>query len=140
MQSLAAGAEVLATVLAPHGFRFIAGDAGPSSGGPFASGSFVKEGRTLEFSVRHGLGQVEYILDGQRIGHENYLRFAGRWGQHKYPDFGRSIQESFVALAEDLQSSFGDFIAGDGEEFMAVVRRFQAEPHKFKGFSALGAR
>lgn len=139
-QSLEAGAELLRTILEPHGFRYVGGDAGSSSGGAFASGAFMKQGRTLEFSVRHGLGQVEYILNGQRIGHENYLRYAGHWGNHRYPGFGHSVLDSFAALAEDIQSFLGDFTAGDGAHFIAVIQRFQAEPNKFKGFSALRAQ
>ena len=139
-QSLEAGAKVLGTILEPHGFRFIAGDTGSSSGGDFASGTFMKDNHTLEFSVRHGLGQVEYILNGQRIGHEHYLRFAGHWEQRKYPAFGQSIQESFAGLAEDLGNFFTDFTAGEGTEFLAVIQRFRANPNKYKGFAALGAR
>jgi len=139
-QSLEAGANTLRTILEPHGFRYIAGDTGSSSGGPFTCGSFVKENRALEFSVRHGLGQVEYTLNGQRIRHEDYLRFAGYWGEHKYPNFGKSIQDSFTALAQDLQRYFGDFISGPGTDFITVVQRFQSDPKRFKGFATLSAR
>ena len=131
---------MLGTILEPHGFRYVPGDTGSSSGGAFACGAFVREGRALEFSVRHGLGLVEYMLNGQRIGHEDYLRFAGHWGDHKYPNFGQSVPDSFAALAEDLQNFFGDFISGPSTDFIAIIHCFQAEPNKFKGFAALGAR
>lgn len=97
IESLKAGADKLRLLLGPHGFQYVPGPTGASSGGLFACGSFVKDGRALEFSVRYGLGQVEYAIDGWRIGHEDYIRFAGQWGRHRYPDFGRSVLESFDA-------------------------------------------
>jgi hypothetical protein len=137
-QSLRAGVDQLRPILEPHGFRYVPGDAGESSGGPFAAGRFAKEGRALEFSVRAGLGQVVYELGKDRISHEDFLRFSGHWGHHAYPGFGQTVEASFGALARDLESFFLDFIAGDGKAFAEVIAARRADPDRFKGFAALG--
>lgn len=137
-QSLRAGVDRLRPVLEPHGFRYVPGDAGASSGGPFAAGCFAREGRALEFSVRAGLGQVVYVLGDDRISHEDFLRFSGQWGRHAYPGFGQTVEASFAALAQDLESLCTDFISGDGKAFAEVVAARRADPDRFKGFAALG--
>ena len=134
------GAKVLAQVLGPHGFAFREGEAGNSSGGSFAAGSFVNGDHAIKFSVRHGLGHVVYRLRNEEITHEEFLRYSGAWGKHKYPDFGASTAASFAALAHDLQALFGNFLSGDSAEFESILALRRAEPNKFTGFAALGRR
>jgi hypothetical protein len=134
------GAKILAPVLEPHGFSFQLGEAGNGSGGQFAAGAFVASSRAVEFSVRNGLGLVVYRLAGSEITHEEFLRYSGAWGKHRYPDFGSSTAASFAALAHDLRAFLSDFISGECIQFREVLASRNAEPSKFKGFGALGRR
>ncbi|QWT45399.1 hypothetical protein [Azospira inquinata] len=136
-ESLRAGVAVLLPVLAPHGFKFKEGATGASSGGTFASGRFELEDRLLEFHFRHALGLVSYRIGTAEIDHENYLRFAGHWSSHKYPNFGGTPEESFSALASDLLAFFADFLSVTGEQFNAVAAAHAANPTRFKGFASL---
>lgn len=52
VEMLHRGVELLAPVLAPHGFAFEAGEAGKGSGGHFARGAFFRGYRRLELSTR----------------------------------------------------------------------------------------
>jgi hypothetical protein len=131
------GAEILATVLTPHGFAFEFGDEGNGSGGAFAQGRFVKGDAVLEFSFRYALGCISYRLQGSVIDHENYLRYSGNWKQRKYPNVGLTPEESFAALAGDLKAFFSDFTNGSGDVFKLVVAARDENPDRFKGFAAL---
>jgi hypothetical protein len=137
IEILRAGAVVLNPVLQPHGFMFRDGASGTSSGGSFASGTFERGNRAIEFHFRYGLGLVTYRIGASTIDHENYLRFAGHWAAHEYPSFGASPDESFSALAHDLSAFFSDFLAGTGDYFKEIVNAHAANPNKFKGFAAL---
>lgn len=139
-ETLRAGIAVLLPILEPHGFKFKEGAAGASSGGAFASGKFEREDRALELHFRHALGLVSYRIGAAEIDHENYLRFAGHWSSHKYPDFGGTPEESFSALASDLSAFFSDFLSGTGEQFKAVVAAHTANPRRLKGFASLGEK
>ena len=123
-----------------NGFEFSLGEPGIGSGGTFAVGQFQRDDRILAFSVRYGLGLVEYKVGQSRITHEDFLRYSGAWGNHAYPNFGGTIQASFAALKQDLANHFSVFLSGKDEEFLAVVRDRDAEPNKFKGLAALGGR
>jgi hypothetical protein len=139
-ETLRAGIAVLLPVLGPHGFEFKEGAAGSSSGGVFASGQFEREDRVLELHFRHALGLVTYRIGTAEIDHENYLRFAGHWSSHKYPNSGGTPEESFTALASDLVAFFSDFLSGTGEQFKEVAAAHAANPNRFKGFASLGAK
>lgn len=132
------GSRVLAGALEPHGFVFELGQAGVSSGGAFASGSFKADSRAMEFSVRHGLGQVTYQYGNARIGHEEFLRYSGQWGVHAYRGFGSSVQQSFASLREDLINCLESFVEGREEEFIGITNLRDAEPNRFKGFGVVG--
>ena len=75
-----------------NGFEFSLGETGIGSGGTFAVGQFQRDDRILAFSVRYGLGLVEYKVGQSRITHEDFLRYSGAWGNHAYPNFGGTIQ------------------------------------------------
>lgn len=134
---IAAGAKTLLEVLGPFGFAFVPGGEGKGSGGLFAQGCLVNGSRRLEFSFRYGLGEVNYRIDDKTISHENYLKYSGNWRRRRYPDFGSSPENSFAALAQDIEEFLADFAQGTGEEFLRVVADFEANPDRFKGFSAL---
>jgi hypothetical protein len=134
---VAAGASILLEVLGPRGFTFVAGHEGNGSGGRFAQGALVNNTRILGFSFRHGLGEVNYQIDGRSISHENYLKYSGNWKRRRYPDYGSSPEASFAALAQDIEEFLKDFSEGRGEVFLKVVADFEANPNRFSGFSAL---
>jgi len=131
------GAAVLAAALVPNGFRFVAGEAGTGSGGPFASGRFVRDDRAIEFHVRYRLGLVSYRMGDAELSHEAYMRRAGHWGSNRYPDFGAATADSFAALAHDLSAFCGDFVHGDGVLFASFAAAQAAAPDAFRGFAAL---
>jgi hypothetical protein len=84
---LRAGAKAIATALVPHGFHFLFCKSGSSSGGPFASGEFVRGDRRLELHVRGGLGLVRYHFGLHSASHEYYMKELGVWPQCEYPGF-----------------------------------------------------
>ena len=132
--------ECLRPLLEENGFKFSLGEASKGSGGAFATGAFSRGDRALTFSVRYGLGLVEYRVGRSCIGHEEYLRYSGAWGKHAYPNFGGNVQESFAALQRDLANHFQAFLSGADTEFLGVVRARDAEPNKFKGLAGLGGK
>lgn len=139
-EELVEGIEHLRPMMEANGFEFSLGETGIGSGGTFAVGQFQRDDRILAFSVRYGLGLVEYKVGQSRITHEDFLRYSGAWGNHACPNFGGTIQASFAALKQDLANHFSVFLSGKDEEFLAVVRDRDAEPNKFKGLAALGGR
>ena len=84
---LRAGVSAITRVLEPHGFRFVFRKSGNSSGGPFASGEFVRGGRRLELHVRESLGLVRYHLGSHSASHEYYMKELGVWLRCEYPGF-----------------------------------------------------
>jgi len=134
------GATALGEVVEPHGFAFRLTESGAGSGGSFAAGVFERGDRSIEFSFRYGLGMVSYRLGSVVLDHETFMRFSGNWPQRRYPGLGVDPMDSFRALAQDLQSFFGDFVAGSGEEFLAVAKDAAANPNRYKGFAALGKK
>lgn len=105
----------------PHGFHFVFDNAGESSGGNFASGSFVNGKRRLEFHFRDTLGLITYHIGGKSLSHEEYMRLLG--ANAAYPDFPKEPLDSFRSLASDLENFCADFLSGDGTQF----RRFASE-------------
>ena len=135
---LVEGIDALRPILEPAGFSFRQGEIGSGSGGAFAAGAFVRGDRSLEFSVRHGLGLVVYRIGTIQLSHENYLRYSCHWKARRYPNFGGSVAESFAALAYDLTAFFQDFLSGTGSDFNAVAAEVARDPGRFKGFASLG--
>ena len=137
-QELQEGARILRDVLASYGFSYVATEAGRGSGGQFATGEFIRGDYILSFSVRHGLGIVEYSVGGRSISHEDYLRYSGVWEVRSYPGYGGSIRDDFEGLAKDLASHLASFVRGERDTFLSVVALREANPIRFKGFSVLG--
>ncbi|MGA7238049.1 MAG: hypothetical protein WBY44_20345 [Bryobacteraceae bacterium] len=109
---LRAGVATIATVLAPHGFRFLVRESGNSSGGPFAFGEFVRGDRRLELHVRDSLGLVRYHLGSHSASHEYYMKELGEWPRCDYPGFPNDPMDPFERLAHDLKFA-GEFMSGD---------------------------
>lgn len=134
-----AGCEILDEVMKPHGFAFVAGAAGQSSGGNFASGEYVKSDRRLEVHFRYSLGLVSYHIGSLSMTHDAYMRaLLGRDGGNKYPGFSDDPLDGFRHLRDDLWHFCGDFLSGTGEEFECCVVKV-AEQEKIKGFKALSS-
>ena len=129
------GAEILEPVLTPHGFAFAPGEVGKGSGGAFAQGAFLRDNRSLEFSVRYSLGLVDYRAGSQRITHVDYMRVASG-GENAYPGFSDDPLDGFRHLASDLEKFCEAFLKGSDADFEAIVVAAQNSPPK-KGFSAV---
>ena len=122
---LRAGVPAVAKVLALHGFKFRFRESGPSFGGPFASGDFVRGDRRLELHVRHGLGLVRYHVGSHSASHESYMKELGVLSRCEYPGFPNDPLDPFVRLAHDL-SFAGEFISGDARLLLRASERERA--------------
>ncbi len=109
---LRAGVTVIATVLLPHGFRFVFRESGSGSGGPFASGEFVRGDRRLELHLRQSLDLVRYHLGSHSASHEYYMKELGEWPRCDYPGFHNDPVDPFERLAHDLKFA-GEFMSGN---------------------------
>jgi hypothetical protein len=134
---LSTGMPIVALVLYPHGFVWVPGSSGPSSGGMFDSGTFVRAERSLELHVRGGLGLVTYHIGPVAISHEDYMIHTGHKTDSRYPGFNRDPVEAFRSLAYDLTNFGSDFLLGSGETLVAA-RRSANELAKLPGFMRLG--
>ena len=128
------GVEILDPIMKQHGFEFVWGNAGRSSGGEFASGKYVKGDRILEIHFRHTLGLVTYHIGPDSLRHEIYMRASlGKNGGNRYPCFSDDPLEGFRALRSDLESYCSDFLEGNREKF----RQWLAEARAAKKLSSL---
>ena len=128
-EAIEAGRAILDPILSPHGFRFEPGPSGPSSGGPFASGLFVRGEWRLEFHYRHGLGMVTYHMGEAEVTHERYMEAVlGKRGQSRYPGFSSDPLDAFRDLASDLQIHGQAFLTGSSTAFRTAVERAAALP------------
>ena len=116
------GAELLAPVLAPHGFAFRLGGSGHSSGGDFAFGDFLRGKWRLELHFRYSLGLAAYHFGSLTLSHEDYLWSAlGSRGLGQYPGFSDEPLDAFRHLATDIHAHCGAFVQGDASEFERLV-------------------
>jgi hypothetical protein len=123
-ETLAVGCSVLEPVLTPHGFEWVSGASGHSSGGDFASGSFVRGDRRLELHFRHSLGLVTYSVGQRTLDHAAYMRAVlGGSGANQYPGFSSEPIDAFHHLAHDLSTFCQAFLGGSDEEFNDVASR-----------------
>jgi hypothetical protein len=121
---LQTGADILATLLIPHGFRFGITASGNSSGGAFARGEFVHADRKLELHFRFSLGLVTYHIGQLTLAHDDYMRaLLGRSGASHYPGFSENPMAGFEQLRLDLVEHASDFVKGTGAEFLQCVER-----------------
>ena len=133
LKALSHGAEILASVLQPHGFRFLFRKSGRSSGGEYARASFVRDDRILDVSVRHTLGLVNYHVAEHCLDHESYMKQLGVYGRNSYPSFSPDILEQFRCLAADLSRYCEDFVSGSAAQFVGLAMALEGNPRKYKG-------
>ncbi len=131
------GCKILAPPLVSVGFQFVSGPSGRSSGGNFASGRFVRNGRTLELHFRNSLGLVTYAFRGHTASHESVVRAIGSYGKHTYPGFFGEPLDGFRHLRSDLEHFFQVFLTGTDEDLenvlLAAVQQEAARPKGIRG-------
>ena len=136
------GVAELAEVLGPAGFEFIQSDEGVDSGGPFASGEFLKGDRRLELQVRKSLGLVRYHFDDdESLSHEDLVRgvraLEGISAEGEYPGFSNDPMAGFRHLRHDLDRFGAIFLRGGAKAFRALKKWLNKHPKK-SGFAGLG--
>ncbi len=134
------GLVELAAVLEPAGFVFIdAGDAS-GSGGPSASGEFLRRDRRLEIHVRFSLGPVRYHFGDYAVSHEDLVRGVRGTdridGPSEYPGFSDDPLAGFRHLRADLERFGAVFLTGGAKAFRALKKWLDKNPRK-SGFAAL---
>jgi hypothetical protein len=121
------GIAVLNPLMWAHGFFFLRGLSGLSSGGHFASGKYVKWNRwshNLELHFRYELGLVRYYLGGHSLPHEVFMRTVlGPAKDSRCPGFRNDPMETFRDLRYDLANYGTDFLRGNREAFRSCVER-----------------
>ena len=96
----------------------------------------ARANRSLEFSVRHALGEVRYRVDAATLLHEDFARAAVGRGQARYPGFCDDPLDGFRDLATDLVRFGSVFLAGTTAEFAALVTKAE-RTRPPRGFAAL---
>jgi hypothetical protein len=137
IEILREGRGILDPVMHRHGFSFKDGPAGPSSGGPYASGAYVSGNRKLEIHFRHSLGLVTYHCGETSLDHESYMHaLLGTNGGNRYPGFSEDPLDAFRGLAYDLENFATAFLNGNFQEF-ACCATAADERKKTPGFARL---
>ena len=122
------GRQILDPVLEKHGFKWVPGKSGTSSGGDFACGEYVRGDRRLEVHFRHSLGLVTYHVGRNSFEHPAYMRVQlGPSGGNKYPGFSGDPLDAFRDLAHDLNKFCGVFLNGTDEDFRDIADRVEAD-------------
>lgn len=137
---LAEGAAELAKVLEPAGFIFIEGGETSGSGGPSASGDFLRDDRRLELHVRSSLGLVRYHFGDYTIEHEDFVRGVRGTeriaGPSQYPGFTDDPLAGFRHLRADLERFGAVFLTGGAKAFRALKKWLDKNPRR-SGLAAL---
>ena len=127
LEILEKGVDILNPLLLSNGFLYVAGESGPSSGGSYACGAYIKEGRKLEIHVPHGLGLVTYHVGTDSLRHEVFMRaLLGRDGGNQYPSYSEDPIDAFLGLRHDLEEFGEDFLSGVGNTFRNCVEKTHA--------------
>jgi hypothetical protein len=123
VEAIEAGRRILDQVMIPAGFVFALGTTGAGLGGRFASASYSRGDRRLDFSYRWALGAVEYHIGGSTLDHRSYMCALGVARDSEYSRFSRDTAiAGFEALRHDLEHCCSDFLVGPGEEFQKLAR------------------
>ena len=135
------GVAELVQVLGPAGFEFIQSDEGADSGGPFATGEFLRGDRRLELHVRSSVGLVRYHFGDESLSHEDLVRgvraLEGISAEGQYPGFSTDPMAGFRHLRHDLERFGAIFLRGGAKSFRALKKWVSKNPKK-SGFAGLG--
>ncbi len=115
------GANLLAPVLAGHGFVFRHVSSGIGSGGDYAEGRMEALPRAIEMHFRNTLGLVRFHYGNHSVAHEHYMKHLGVTDRCEYPGYSESPMSGFQHLAHDLQAFGADFF-GSGEKLIAASK------------------
>src|SRR4029077_9672981 len=111
LQILQEGIEILNPILLRNGFTYVPGKSGPSSGGSYAYGAYLRGERRLELHFRHRLGLVAYHIGPDSLRHEVFMRsLLGRDGGNRFPGFSDDPIDGFRDLRHDLEIYGKDFL------------------------------
>jgi hypothetical protein len=126
------GNTILAGVLGPAGFRFKEGASGPSSGGDYASGTWILGDRGIEIHFRHSLGLVQYWIGDTALDHNDLMRALNVKQHADYPGYSDDPLDGFRHLQSDLERFGGSFLSGQMSEMdMERMRsELEARPKK----------
>jgi len=130
------GVKLLKNIMNEAGFKFLFECEGISSGGKFASGSFILGDKKLELSFRYSLGCVEYRVLEHNISHKDYMEAIGKKKEAQYPGFSNNSTEAFEHLFSDISKHGEIFLWGTNNQFIELIKDFKSKPKK-SGFSAL---
>jgi hypothetical protein len=137
-EAIEGGREILDPVMVPAGFAFLYGTTGKGSGGHFASASYRKEDRRLDFSYRWHVGAVEYHVGEATMDHDSYMRLLNVYGESQFSRFSHDVPlAGFEALRHDLELYCADFLTGPADEFCRLAAAFKADPRLGRGFRSL---
>jgi len=135
------GVAELAEVLGPAGFEFVQTEDGDGSGGPFASGEFLRGDRRLELHVRSSLGLVRYHFGEESLSHEDLVRgvraLEAISTEGQYPGFSNDPMAGFRHLRNDIDRFGAIFLRGGAKAFRALKKWVSKHPKK-SGIAGLG--
>ena len=121
-------AKRLAPTLEPVGFAFRHDKRGVSSGGPFASGYYVRGPLSLGLIVRRRLGMVTYEANERSIGHDDLMIVLGHendsefmFSQTAMEAVGRSGQDPVSALLHDLDRYVRPLLEADDSVLIGLI-------------------
>ena len=97
-----ASLELLSPVLVPYGFVLSGRRSRSRQRRTLCPWRLARANRSLEFSVRHALGEVRYRVDAATLLHEDFARAGVGRGQARYPGFSDDPLDGFRDLATDL--------------------------------------
>ena len=128
------GVAELAPLLTPAGFEFIQTEDGASSGGPFASGEFLRGDRRLELHVRSSLNLVRYHFADAALSHEDLVRgvraLENIAEEGQYPGFSTDPMAGFHHLRHDVEWFGAIFLRGGAKAFRALKKWVDKHPRK----------
>ena len=131
------GCIILDGVLSKFGFNH--GDIvrGKSSGGDYATTTYLNGERKLQIHFRYSLGLVTYHFGAFSLLHEDYMKaLLGTRGGNQYPCYSDEPLDAFRGLASDLETYASAFLTGDSASFGEFVK--SAKMHAGKsGFARL---
>ena len=121
-ETLLQGSEFLKPLFTKYGFIFVPLEKGKSSGGPFASASFNRGDRKLEFHFRFSLGMVTYHLGAESITHQEYMcSVLGKPNLSRYPGFSNDPLDAFWDLHDDVENHCIEFLEGTNDAFLRRI-------------------